>query len=156
MTRLDRFEARIPPPVVAALVAAAMWLVAAATPGLGWHFPTAAALAIALAIVGAAVAAAGVWSFHRHRTTVHPLHPEKATAIVTTGVYRWSRNPMYLGMALALLGWAAWLAHPLALLGVPAFMAAIQRLQIVPEERALAAKFGTAYAAYCRHVRRWL
>jgi protein-S-isoprenylcysteine O-methyltransferase Ste14 len=67
-----------------------------------------------------------------------------------------SRNPMYVGLLLLLAGWALHLSHPLALLGLPAFVAYMNRFQIAPEERALRAKFGPAYEDYARAVRRWL
>jgi protein-S-isoprenylcysteine O-methyltransferase Ste14 len=99
---------------------------------------------------------AGVYSFRRAHTTVDPLHPEKASRLVTGGIYRVSRNPMYLGFAIFLLAWAVFLASPWMLLGVPAFMAFIGRLQIQPEERALESLFGEEYRDYKARVRRWL
>jgi protein-S-isoprenylcysteine O-methyltransferase Ste14 len=102
------------------------------------------------------VALSAVWLFRRFRTTVHPEKPENTTALVMTGIYRLTRNPMYVGVTLALLGWAVWLRVPVALLGPVAFVLYVNRFQIVPEERVLASKFGEAYAAYCRRVRRWV
>lgn len=72
------------------------------------------------------------------------------------GVYRATRNPMYVGLALLLLAWTVYLGAPLALLGVAAFVAYITRFQIVPEERVLAQKFGPEFGAYRSRVRRWL
>lgn len=63
---------------------------------------------------------------------------------------------MYLGHFLLLCAWACWLQHPAALVGAPLYMAYVTRYQIPPEERALAATFGTAYEAYRSRVRRWL
>ena len=76
--------------------------------------------------------------------------------LVTTGIYRKTRNPMYVALAMALLAWAVWLAHPLALAGVVAFVAWMNRYQIAPEERALHALFGTEFERYRSEVRRWL
>ena len=76
--------------------------------------------------------------------------------MVTDGIYRYSRNPMYLGMALLLAAWALWLGNAAALLGIVLFVALINRYQIRPEERILAAKFGDDYRNYCRRTRRWL
>lgn len=98
----------------------------------------------------------GVMAFRRARTTVNPLNPEAATALVIVGVYRYTRNPMYVGLATMLVGWAVYLAAPLALLGPPIFVLFIARFQIVPEERALAEKFGREFADYRKKVRRWL
>ena len=102
-----------------------------------------------------AFAIAGVIAFRRSRTTVNPLHPEQATALVTRGVYRLSRNPMYAGMLLLLLAWATRLSNTAALAGPLLFALYITRFQIIPEERALTALFGEKYAAYRAKVRRW-
>jgi len=122
--------------------------------GLGplWVLPT----AITLAIIGIGFALVGVLSFRRHRTTINPLHPEKTSRLVTGGVYRISRNPMYVGMALLLLAWAVYLESPAALLGPIAFIAYITRFQIIPEEILLAQHFAEEFSAYRQRVRRWL
>jgi protein-S-isoprenylcysteine O-methyltransferase Ste14 len=109
-----------------------------------------------LAVGGVGVCLAGVLEFRRARTTVNPLRTGGASALVTDGIYRLTRNPMYLGFALVLLGWALYLEHPVALLGVPAFVLWIDRMQIPHEERALVALFGEEFARYCDRVRRWL
>jgi len=106
--------------------------------------------------LGILVAAAGLIAFRRARTSANPMHPEAATTLVTSGVYAWTRNPMYLGWLPILAGWAAYLQHPVSLLVVPLFVLYLTRFQIVPEERALAAKFGTQFEAYRRRARRWL
>ncbi len=95
-------------------------------------------------------------AFDRAGTTVNPLHPTSSRALVTTGLHGISRNPMYLGHALLLFAWACWLQHPLALIGVPPYIAYVTRFQIVAEERALAETFGATYQAYRARVRRWL
>ncbi|WP_345776608.1 isoprenylcysteine carboxylmethyltransferase family protein [Pseudoxanthomonas sp. PXM02] len=94
--------------------------------------------------------------FGRAGTTVNPLRPTSSRALVTTGLHGFSRNPMYLGHALLLLAWACWLQHPAALVGMATYIAYVTRYQIVPEERALFARFGSTYAAYQARVRRWL
>ena len=99
---------------------------------------------------------AGGISFRRARTTVNPLKPEAASALVTSGIYRYTRNPMYVGFALWLLAWGLYLASPLVLLGVLGFVLYMNRLQIAPEERALGRLFGADFAAYRQRVRRWL
>ena len=149
-------EHRIPPPLVAVLTAAVMWGLSRLLPGDNVPFLVCAVPAGMLALAGLAVMLAGVWSFRRARTTVNPLRPASASALVTGGIYRWTRNPMYLGMATLLLAWAAWLASPAALPGVLLFVAYIQRFQIQPEEEALERLFGDGYRDYCARVRRWL
>lgn len=110
---------------------------------------------MALAAVGAAFDVAGLVAFRRASTTINPLHPERASALVTGGVYRITRNPMYVGLAFALLAWAAYLGSPWALLGPVAFVGYITHFQIVPEERILRARFAQ-FDAYAARVRRWL
>lgn len=153
---IQSLELRVPPPLIALAVAILMWGLARVTPSFGLPDPWSLITALALVLLGLGAAVAGVFSFHRANTTIHPLTPERSTALVETGIYRYSRNPMYLGMALVLLAWSLWLAAPLALLGPLAFMALIQRFQIRPEERALTRRFGPAFSSYCQRVRRWL
>jgi protein-S-isoprenylcysteine O-methyltransferase Ste14 len=133
-----------------------MWLLARWTPGLEWgehwRFETAALLLAA----GIMVAGAGVLEFRRARTTVNPTTPQAASSMVRSGIYRHTRNPMYLGMLLVLTAWAAWLANPAATAVLPAFLLYINRFQIEPEERILARLFADEFDAYRRSVRRWL
>jgi protein-S-isoprenylcysteine O-methyltransferase Ste14 len=111
---------------------------------------------VILCAAGAAIALGGVLSFVRAKTTVNPLKPESSAALVSTGVYSFTRNPMYLGMALVLLAWAAYLYSIWALAGPALFAGYITRFQIVPEERALGGLFGDRFASYKKRVRRWL
>ncbi|MBW7833142.1 MAG: isoprenylcysteine carboxylmethyltransferase family protein [Simplicispira suum] len=154
---MSQLELKIPPPLVAATVAAGMVSVALWV-GPVLNLPVAFRLAgaLALAVLGACLDVAGIWVFRQAKTTVNPMAPERSAKLVVRGVYRITRNPMYLGLVLILLGLALYLAAPWALLGPLAFAAYITRFQIVPEERAMAARFGADYAAYCAAVRRWL
>lgn len=147
---------RIPPLAAMLATAAAMWLAARASPGLAIPVAGRAKIASLLVALGAAVAIAGVAAFRRARTTTNPLDAAAASSLVTGGIYSRTRNPMYLGFALALAGWAAWLAHPLAALGVAGFVGWMNALQIPVEERALRDLFGSHFDAYCARVRRWI
>jgi protein-S-isoprenylcysteine O-methyltransferase Ste14 len=133
-----------------------MWSIAGLGPRLsiaaGPKYLTVAALVAA----GLAFSLLGIMAFRASRTTVNPLNPERASALVTGGVYRITRNPMYVGMAFVLLAWAVNLASVLPFLGVVVFVLYITRLQIVPEERVLKDLFGDAYSRYAARVRRWL
>jgi len=149
-------ELKLPPPVVAAAVAAAMAAAAYVLPAADLALPQRAKLAALLAAAGVLVAAAGVLGFHRHRTTVNPHTPERSTALVTSGIYRYTRNPMYLGLLLVLVGWAAWLANAASLPLLPVFVLYLNRYQIAPEERVLGERFGPAFSDYRAAVRRWL
>ena len=90
------------------------------------------------------------------RTTPNPVMPEQASALVQTGVFANSRNPIYLADAITLVGWAAWLSSAWALCVLPVFVAYITLMQIRAVEQALSALFGAHYSAYCQRVRRWL
>lgn len=149
-------EHRIPPPLVALACAAGMWGMAGVTSPLGLSSTVRAVSAAVLSLAGAFFCLAGVVSFRRARTTVNPLKPQSASSLVNSGIYRVSRNPMYVGFALLLAAWAAWLASPPGLLGVVLFVLYVTRFQIVPEERALAALFGAEFERYRQGVRRWL
>ena len=149
-------ELRIPPPVVGLLVAAGMWAGAHVPPLL--QLPELARLlvAVALGATGIAIALGGVVSFRRAKTTVNPLKPETSAALVSTGVYSFTRNPMYLGMVLVLFAWGVYLSSIWSLVGPVLFALYITRFQIVPEERVLDRLFGATFAEYKKRVRRWL
>jgi protein-S-isoprenylcysteine O-methyltransferase Ste14 len=149
-------ELRIPPPIVALIVAAGMWVAAHIPPSMHMHRLARLSVAVALAAVGIAVAISGVVAFRRARTTVNPLKPETSAALVSTGIYSITRNPMYLGMALVLFAWSAFLSSIWSLAGPVLFASYITRFQIIPEERVLEGLFGTAFAEYKKRVRRWL
>lgn len=105
---------------------------------------------------GLLIAVTGIMAFRRHQTTINPHTIDRASALVTSGIYRLTRNPMYLGMLLVLFGAIFLSRDVLALLVVPAFIVTLNRLQILPEERALRARFGAAFDAYCARTRRWI
>jgi len=153
---LSSLELRVPPPVVMVVVALFMWLAARAVAALDFQMPARGTLAIAIALTGLAIAVFAVFQFRRAGTTPNPMKPHDSATVVVTGVYRYSRNPMYVGDLLILAGWAIWLANAAAFLGLPLFVAYLNRFQISAEERALQARFGAAYAAYRAAVRRWL
>lgn len=147
---------RIPPPAVGVLVAVGMWLLARWWPIVRFSMPSPILVGLAVALVGGVISTAGAREFRRVRTTVNPLHPDRASSIVTTGIYRYTRNPMYVGIAFVLLGCFLAFGALSAVLGIPVFVGYITRFQIIPEERALTAKFGDACTAYFTRVRRWL
>lgn len=147
---------RVPPVVVVLVIAVVQWLAANVLPRWPGDFPGRNWIAIALFALGSAVAVLGVLSFRRARTTVNPMDPSLTSTLVSNGIYRWSRNPMYLGFALWLLAWSVLLGSAFALLVVIPFVMWMNRFQIMPEERALQRQFGAAFEHYCEEVRRWL
>lgn len=149
-------EAKIPPPILALLVAIAM--------GIAGHWLPKVAVAdwLRYLLVGAGgafglgIAVLGFRAFGRAKTTINPVNLEEASTLVTGGVYRFTRNPMYVGLSAALVTLAVWLAVPWLLLAPAAFVLFMTRFQIVPEERVMRLKFGKEYEEYCGRVRRWL
>lgn len=149
-------EHRIPPPLVAASFAVAMWALARWFPVLDLSFPGQRLAAGLVLLAGLAIVVFAIAKFARARTTVDPLHPEAASALVTGGIFRLTRNPMYLGMALVLAAWALRLGDGGSALLLAGFVAYIARFQISPEERALRVRFGEDFEDYRRRVRRWI
>lgn len=153
---MKALELKIPPPVVTLLVATLMWGLWYLTPSLALPASVREPAAAVIALAGGCLAFAGIVSFRRAKTTINPLTPEKTSTLVVSGVYRYTRNPMYTGLLVALVAWALFLSAPCALAGPALFMLYIGRFQIVPEERALRAQFGAAFETYAAKVRRWL
>ena len=153
---LNILELKIPPLVIFLAFATTMWLLAKAAPTATYTLPAKKLLALSIGAVGGVFAGAAIFSFIRANTTIHPSHPGKSTALVTSGVYAITRNPMYLAILLVLAGWATYLANLAALIVLPLFVAYLNRFQILPEERALTALFAEEFADYCKRVRRWL
>jgi protein-S-isoprenylcysteine O-methyltransferase Ste14 len=153
---MNALELKLPPLLQCLLALLLMWLLARVLPALSYLTPGRRLVAMLAVAVGIAVALAGVLAFRRAHTTLNPTRPGAASAVVAQGVYRYTRNPMYLGMLLVLAGAAVWLSNLSAWAVLPAFVAYMNRFQILPEERALAAKFGPGYADYARSVRRWI
>ena len=154
---LRALELKVPPPAVWLVCAAGVWALQRWLPVPELWFPGRSWLALVLFLAGVAVAVRGVMVFRRHSTTVHPTHPERTSTVVTDDIFSLTRNPMYLGLTLALLAWATQLGSVAgAVLFVPVFVVYLTELQIKPEERALSAKFGAEYSAYLETVRRWV
>jgi protein-S-isoprenylcysteine O-methyltransferase Ste14 len=149
-------QPRIPPPLVMLLAAALMWALHRWLP-LGhmittpWNY-----LAVLPAAIGRVITVAAGARFRQARTTFDSLKLRQSSCLVTDGVFRISRNPMYLGLVLLLSGWALWLGTVSPWLMVPLFMIFISVVQIVPEEQALEEVFGATYLAYRHSVRRWV
>ena len=153
---MSRLELKLPPDVVALLVAGLMWLVSTVTPSLGGPVPYRVLVAIVLFIAGIVLIVSARVAFAKAETTFSPIAPERSSRLVTTGVYRLTRNPMYLGTFLALLALAARLSNPAAAVVALSYVVYIDRFQIRPEERVLRDRFGSEYEEYTHTVRRWL
>ena len=149
-------ELKVPPPIVVLVTAVLMWLISRSLPLFAFVFPARNAFAIGLVAAGFIIGISGVVTFRRAKTTVNPTKPQSSSSLVSWGVYRVTRNPMYLGGLLILIGWAIFLSKPIAFLFLPGYILYINLFQIVPEERVLTTLFGPDFIAYKSRARRWL
>lgn len=146
----------IPPPVFALGAVLILYGGDKILPGLSIH-PQGQWLVGAICVVlGVVIAAVSVRRFSQESTTITPAHPEKTSALVTDGIYRYTRNPMYLGMAFCIAGIGIGLGSLLTLVVLPVFVWLITHIQISIEEQALEKLFGAAYREYKSAVRRWI
>jgi protein-S-isoprenylcysteine O-methyltransferase Ste14 len=152
----ERLALKLPPVAIVVIVAALMWIASSAAPGFDFFLPAKSLTSVSLALIGAGICLSGVLSFRRAATTVNPMKPNLASSLVVSGIYKYTRNPMYLGFALVLLGWATFLSNVVALALLPAFLVYMNCFQIGPEERVLASLFPMEYPVYRAKVRRWV
>ena len=153
---MPALENKIPPPLVMILFGLMMWVVALIAPEFEVSKFARIGLSASIFFLGVFFCLSGVVSFKLAKTTVDPLNTELATSLVSSGIYKVSRNPMYVGFACALVAWTLYLASPIAALGVLGFVIFMNRYQIAPEERALTGLFGSEFTEYQARVRRWL
>jgi protein-S-isoprenylcysteine O-methyltransferase Ste14 len=153
---MSKLEHLIPPPLVALLIGLAMLALAKASGPPALDEALRVDGASVLFVLGLASAASGAFAFQRQGADINPHKIDRGDVLVTNGIFRWTRNPMYLGLTLLLCCYAFYLARPLCVLGPVVFVPFITRFQIIPEERAMLAKFGERYADYCATTRRWI
>ena len=149
-------ENRIPPPFLVPLFGAAMWAAALIGPQIQPDRNVRIVAAVVLALPSLLILSAGFLTFRRAKTTIDPVRIDRASTVVTTGIFRYTRNPMYVAFTGFLLAWAVYLAVPWALFGPAFYVLFLTRFQIIPEERAMSTKFGGQYEQYRNQVRRWL
>ena len=154
---LTKLELKIPPLVIILICAGVMYGCAIALPHT---FVLPSELRIMLVstagLTASALVLAALVTFRRHETTVNPLTPNRTSSLVTFGIYAFSRNPMYLAMFVALLGWGIYISQLSSILGLVLYVTAITQIQIAPEERILRQKFDGQYADYLKSTHRWL
>ncbi|WP_201629061.1 methyltransferase family protein [Psychrobacter maritimus] len=153
---MNALALKVPPVAQVIITAAAMYGVSKMVPALTFSLNGSTALAVGLGVMGMSLGVMGVTQFKKAQTTPNPQALEKVSSLVTSGIYRYSRNPMYLGLVLILLGWAFYLSHFLGFVLLPVFILYMTRFQIQPEEQMMARKFGKTYQAYLNKVRRWI
>lgn len=153
---MKQLELLLPPPVVMLISGLIMWLISKAFPALSvpWlHNPLLAGLMV---LLGLGIGLSGIIAFLQSKTTANPKRPSETTKLVSNGIYRYSRNPMYLGMLCLLISWVFYLGNLLSILGIFIYIAYLTRFQIIPEERVLQEKFQNDFLDYTSRVRRWL
>lgn len=153
---MNRLELLIPPPVIMLFTGVFMWLLASMFPTWTLVWSASAAVAATVSLIGLALGLMGVVAFRRANTTADSRRPQETSTLVQEGVYRYSRNPMYLAVLIILIGWAIYLSNFLSALFIVVFIAYITRYQIIPEEQLLEKKFGDDFLLYKSRVRRWL
>jgi len=150
---LSFLQTKIPPPVIA-LIAAVLIYFLPRHPWLATEITT--AVAVTIAICAATLDFWALITFRQANTTINPLRPEQTTALVKLGPFRFSRNPMYLGLIMLLMAWGLYLQSLWSIPVILAVMLYLTQFQIKPEEAILREKYPDDYAAYCRTVGRWL
>lgn len=153
---MPRLDTKIPAPVTAIVIGLLMkWYAHAGDVRMDPSLLR-MEIGVTLAQISALIALIAFVCMWRARTTINPLQPDKASSLVTNGIFRFSRNPLYLSLLLLLIAYAIRLESAMVWIGPCAFVAYVTRFQIVPEERVLTEKFGQAYVAYKDRTRRWL
>ncbi|VAW80915.1 Putative protein-S-isoprenylcysteine methyltransferase [hydrothermal vent metagenome] len=149
-------ELKILPPLLALILAAAMWGISKTTDFASVESELTSVLSVILLIIGLLVDVSAIVMFRRANTTVNPMKPGNAVQLVHGGIYNRSRNPMYLASLVMLLAWGIWLGSTASLVVLPFFVWYMTRFQILPEERALAKLFSDEYEDYKSRVNRWV
>ena len=149
-------ELKIPPAIVFLISGAAVWAVSNFIPSLNKSLLWTDWLSGFFAVAGGAIIVAGLYEFHRAKTTVDPMKPNSASSIVNSGIHHFTRNPIYLGILFILSGFAFKSSNILSPLFLIGFVLYMHRFQIIPEEKALSEKFGDEYVKYKKSVLRWI
>jgi protein-S-isoprenylcysteine O-methyltransferase Ste14 len=149
-------ECKIPPALLFAIFTGLMWVIFKYLKSFSFSHPILPWIAKALFSIGILIGIAGVREFWKRKTTVDPHRPDKASSFVKSGIYNYTRNPMYLGLLVGLIGILFYFANPLNILLLIGFVLYMNRFQINPEERAMAKNFGEDFLEYKKSVRRWI
>lgn len=153
---MDRLELKVPPVVVFAVALALMWWSVVSWPSLVFELPLRTLFVMICVASSGYIGIAGVLEFRRHQTTVNPHTPNNASTVVDTGIFKYTRNPMYLGLVVLLIGALFYWSSLASLWVIVAFISYLNRFQISAEERILSEKYGTQYTDYLTKVRRWI
>lgn len=153
---MDKLELKVPPVAVFIVLMVIVNRLAHAFTGLTISLPAPGVVFLLCFIASGIIGIAGVVEFRRSKTTVNPIKVESASTVVDTGIFSYSRNPMYLALLLLLIGFSYWHQNILSIIFACSFIYYMNRFQIKPEERALEKLFGAEYLDYKQRVRRWI
>ncbi|MDG1268079.1 MAG: isoprenylcysteine carboxylmethyltransferase family protein [Candidatus Marinimicrobia bacterium] len=145
---------KIPPPIVTATFGLIIYFSKSFSPV--YSFENSNMISVIFLLFGLGIFSAAVQSFKKHKTTINPLSPDKASSLVNSGIFSYSRNPMYLGMLLILLAVSFKFNISGGLFISFLFKIYITRFQIMPEEKAMAKLFGEEFITYKNQTRRWI
>ncbi|MCB5162841.1 methyltransferase family protein [Marinomonas algarum] len=143
---------KVPPPIIFAASGFCMFALSDFQMQLT---PWRLTICLVIWLLAMAIALTSIWCFFKCKTSVDPHHPDKSSVLIATGIFNFSRNPMYLSLLLILIGWAFLLSSFWTFVPIIAFILYITQFQIKPEEEILAKKFNDDYHRYCSSVRRW-
>ena len=149
-------ELKIPPAVVMLFFMILMYFISSIFSSLNIDFMFQIFLSIETAVSGFVLIVAASYVFTEKSTSINPMKPESASTLVTNGVYKFTRNPMYLGIVVILFAWLVFLGNILNIINILLFILYMNKYQIIPEEGALEKLFGDEYLSYCAKVKRWL
>ncbi len=156
MNSKSDLETKIPPPLLGFVTGLMMWLLSQLLPTLSMPSSNLFRVGIVIMLLGFCLDVIALLQFRKNKTTISPLSPEKASTLVISGLYKYTRNPMYLGLLIVLTGWAFFLGNLASFACLPIFVRLITRFQILPEEQILGEQFGEPYEQYLTQVRRWI
>ena len=144
-------DTKIPPPIVTLLILAFIKLFEFKDYELNTEW-----FSIAIFSMGIFFIFSAVIQFIIRKTTVNPTKPYKTTSLVVTGTFKFTRNPMYLGMLLIIISYALYESSVISIILIPFYIFYINKFQIEPEEIVMRKKFGKEYEEYCKKVDRWI
>ncbi|HHF3031140.1 TPA: isoprenylcysteine carboxylmethyltransferase family protein [Vibrio diabolicus] len=153
---MRKLELKVPPVAVFLLAILLMYGLTVLVPSLNISVPFVEVVVGGLTLLSGYMGIAGVYEFHKVKTTVNPVKPDTASSVVRTGVFSFSRNPMYMALLLLIIAIGLWWQHLSVVLCSVVFVSYMNRFQIKPEERILERLFGEEYVDYKNHVRRWI
>ncbi len=153
---MKALQLKIPPPGYALIIGFLMWALNSYFPVAHWIVSPWNKIGLVLIVLAFTMDLSSLFLFFKKHTTPSPFTPDNASTLVTSGLYKYTRNPMYVGLIIILTGYAIWLGSVTPFLVLPLFYWLITNMQIKPEEVILEKKFGEEYRNYKSRVRRWL